>query len=120
VEPSARILIVDDEPQVLNLLRKYLERSGFRVETADSSERALDLVRTSLEGFSLVITDLSLPCMNGEQMLEKMRQSQPDLPALISSGYVHVPKAARTGFLQKPYLPQQLVDAVKTLLSVST
>ena len=111
-----RILVVDDDAQILLLLRRYLERSGYRVETAGGAAEALELLQGSGEAFGLVVTDLSLPAMNGEQMLEEMRRTQPDLPGLISSGYVYVPKSPRTGFLQKPYLPQELAKAVKALL----
>jgi len=119
VTTSAHILVVDDDEQILNLLQKYLARSGFTVETASTVEGALDLFRNSREPFALVVTDLKLGSANGEEMLEWIRQIQPDVPALISSGYVHMPRAPRTGFLQKPYLPQQLVDAVKAALGES-
>jgi DNA-binding NtrC family response regulator len=115
---AARILVVDDDAQIVALLRRYLVRAGFDIDTALSAEEALQLVRTATQPYSLVITDLSLPSMNGERMVEEMRRIQPGLPALISSGYLHTPTTPRTGFLQKPYLPKQLQDTVKALLAI--
>ncbi len=108
--------MVDDDVPVVTLLRRYLERSGFQVEIATHPEAALDLLRTASQPFALVVTDLSLPDMTGVEMIAKMRLVQPSLPALISSGYPHVPETPATAFLQKPYLPQQLVTAVKALI----
>jgi DNA-binding NtrC family response regulator len=117
LDNSTRILVVDDDEHILSLLKRYLERSGFIVETASTAGGALNLFRSAREPFALVVTDLRLGSANGEEMLESIRQIQPHVPALISSGYVHVPHSPRTGFLQKPYLPQQLVAAVKAALA---
>ena len=113
---AARLLIVDDEETLLNLLRRYLERQGFQVETCATAETALQLVSKEPGGFALVITDLTLKGMNGAELIEQIRRLQPGLPGLITSGYPHVPAAKGVGFLQKPFLPRMLLDAVEQAL----
>jgi len=110
------LLIVDDELKLLELMSRYLGRLGYQVETAGDAAHALALFQAAPEQFSIVITDLSLPSMNGEELVERIWQIRPRLPAIITSGYAYVPRAAGVGFLQKPFLPQMLVDAVERAL----
>ncbi|MFM2126400.1 MAG: hypothetical protein RL328_2851, partial [Acidobacteriota bacterium] len=65
----ARLLIVDDEAMLLQLLRRYLERQGHQVETAESAEAALAEFGDRANEFDLAISDLTLPGMNGEQLI---------------------------------------------------
>jgi DNA-binding NtrC family response regulator len=113
---ALRLLIVDDEPNLLDLLRRYLTRLGYEVETCGDAEAALALFQAGPDRFSMAITDLSLPTLNGEELIARMRQLRPGLPAIITSGYPHAPGAAGVGFLQKPFLPQMLADAVEKAL----
>lgn len=114
----AHLLVVDDEPRLRGLLERYLVRMGYTVETCDDAEGALDRFAASPDAFALVVTDLTLPGVNGEEMLARMREVRPGLRAVIASGYPHqCASPALTRFLQKPFLPQMLVDAVKELLA---
>ena len=114
------LLIVDDEPKLLDLLSRYLGRLGYQVETRGEAEDALALFQAGPDRFSMAITDLSLPSMNGEELIERMRQLRPGLPAIITSGYPYVPRASDIGFLQKPFLPQMLAEAIEKALKGST
>jgi DNA-binding NtrC family response regulator len=113
------LLIIDDEPKLLDLLRRYLGRLGYEVETCGNAQDALALFRASPDRFTMAITDLSLPTLTGEELIEQMRQIRPGLPAIITSGYPYVPRAAGVGFLQKPFLPQMLAEAVEKALKSS-
>jgi DNA-binding NtrC family response regulator len=110
------LLIVDDEPNLLDLLRRYLGRAGYQVETCGDPNDALALFQASPDRFSMAITDLSLPAFDGEELIERMRQIRPGLPAIITSGYPYQPRGAGIGFLQKPFLPQMLLEAVEKTL----
>jgi len=110
------LLIVDDEPKLLDLLSRYLGRLGYQVETCSDAESALARFQAEPDRFSLAVTDLSLPSMNGEDLIERMRQLRPGLPAIITSGYAYVPRASGVGFLQKPFFPQTLAEAVEKAL----
>ena len=113
------LLIVDDEPKLLDLLSRYLGRLGYKVETRGDAQEALALFQAEPDRFSMAITDLSLPSLNGEELIERIRQVRPGLPAIITSGYPYVPRAAGVVFLQKPFLPQMLADAVEKALKGS-
>ena len=110
---AVRLLIVDDEPPLLELLRRYLERMGYEVDTATGPHEALAKYQAQPERYDLVVTDLSLDEINGEQLLERMRALNPSVRGLITSGYPHQPQLAGVGFLQKPFLPKMLAEAVE-------
>ena len=108
-----RLLIIDDEQSLLDLLRRYLGRQGYEVETCPTPGDALARFRSDPERFSMVITDLSMPEMNGEELIGKLREMHPHLPAIITSGYPYQPQASGIGFVQKPFLPQALVEQIE-------
>jgi len=111
-----RLLIIDDEPNLLDLVRRYLGRLGYQVETCEDGLSALALLQAEPERFSMAVTDLSLPDVNGEELIDRMRKIRPGLPAIITSGYPYEPRAADIRFLQKPFLPQALAEAVENAL----
>ncbi len=113
---SARVLIIDDEPALIILLRRYMTRLGFEVDTASTAEEALTLFTQDPDKYACVLTDLKLPGMGGEELLERLRELRPGLPALITSGYPYRPNSPATGFLQKPYLPGVLAEELERLL----
>jgi DNA-binding NtrC family response regulator len=110
------LLIVDDEPTLLDLVRRYLGRLGYEVETCGDAEQALALFQATPERFSMIVTDLSLPSMSGEELIERIHQLRPGLPSILTSVYPHEPRTAGVTFLQKPFLPQTLADAVEKTL----
>lgn len=114
---AARLLLIDDEPALLDLLKKYLERLGYEVDTHTDAEQALDQYQLNPGRYALVLTDLTLPGMSGEQMLERMRQFNPQVRAIISSGYPYQPRSGQVAYLQKPFLPKMLADLIEKMLS---
>jgi DNA-binding NtrC family response regulator len=114
---GARLLIVEDEAPLRDLLRRYLERAGYETETFASAEDALRRFEAEPQSFSLVITDLALPGLSGEELIDRMRAIQPELRVLILSGYPHATTHPRTSFLQKPFLPKALVEAIERALA---
>jgi|SRR5579863_6986003 len=113
---AGRVLIVDDEVALLDLLKRYLERAGYEVDVASNPEDALKTYEADPERYVCVLTDLALPGMNGDELLERMRAKNPKLRALISSGYPYEPQSKKTLFLQKPYLPKMLAQTIEELL----
>ncbi len=108
----ARLLVVDDEQALADLLKKYLERLGYEVDICSSAEEALPRFAADPDRYSLVLTDLTLPGMNGEDMIEQMRARRAGLAAIVSSGYPHHPRSKHTEFLQKPFVPKMLADLI--------
>jgi len=124
---QARILLVDDEQDILTLCRMSLERKGYSVVDALSAESALEIVASrSSEAFDLLVTDLLLPGMNGIELADTLLRYNPDMKSLFMSGYSHdimgADASAHEGreFLQKPFAIKSLLEKVAGLLDTST
>jgi two-component system cell cycle sensor histidine kinase/response regulator CckA len=113
---EVRILLVDDEAPLADLLTRYLERLGYQVDSCLTPADALARFEADPARYALVLTDLTLPGMSGDEMLNRMRAASPKLRAIVSSGYPYEPTAKRTGFLQKPFLPKMLAEQIEQLL----
>ena len=116
---SKPILLVDDEPALLELLKKYLERLGYQVDACLTAEDALAQFDANPARYALVLTDLTLPGISGEEMLDRMHAIRPGLRGIISSGYPYVPRSKKVVFLQKPFVPKMLAEAIAALLGSS-
>lgn len=114
-----RLLLVDDEPSILRLLASYLTRNGYEVTSATSGAEALDHFRQAERAFQLAVIDRTLPDLPGDQLAHQLLTQQPDLPVLLTSGYpVDITEFAprRVAYLQKPFLPAKLLEALQQLL----
>ena len=127
VEPAAsatrvgRVLIVDDEETVRTVARRVLESRGFPVRLADGGVSAIQMLREDPAAVDIVLLDMTMPDMSGAVTLEELRRIRPDLPVLLSSGYTQTDALPATmpvasGFIQKPYRPAELVDAIRKAL----
>ncbi len=81
------VLVVDDERVVLEMAKRALERHGYEVLMADSGLAAIDVFRRHPGEIDLVVLDLSMPHMNGEEALPELRKIRPDVRVVVSSGY---------------------------------
>jgi two-component system cell cycle sensor histidine kinase/response regulator CckA len=84
------IQLVDDEYVVLRTARTALERYGYSILVADSGPAAIDVFRREKDRISLVVLDLSMPGMTGQQTLPHLRAIKPGVHVLVSSGYNEV------------------------------
>ena len=82
---SKRILVIDDEARLVNLVRGYLEQEGYEVMMASSGEEAIGELQNS--HFDLVISDLAMPGANGIAVLNEAKKTNPDIIAIILTGY---------------------------------
>ena len=120
---KARILIVDDDPDILRLLTFRLEGADYAVESADSAERAL--ARLSVAMPQLVITDLRMSGMDGMALFENIHKSNPTLPVIILTAHGTIPDAVAAtqrgvfGYLTKPFDSKELLQQVEKAVSVS-
>lgn len=117
-----KILLVEDEPPLLQLIEKYLQRLGFGVETYLKSTDALKSFQAAPQRYALVIADLGMPDMPGDTLLTRMLEIRPDLRILVCSGspffIENLPASLQrqVAFLQKPFVPKMLGEAVQKLL----
>jgi DNA-binding NtrC family response regulator len=121
--PATRILLVEDEVSLIQLLEKYLNRLGYEVEAHTVSTDALHRFEAAPRTYDLVIADLGMPDLPGDTLLTRMLEIRPELRILICSGspffISNLPKALeqQVAFLQKPFVPKMLAEAIAQLLS---
>jgi two-component system cell cycle sensor histidine kinase/response regulator CckA len=115
---SGTVLFVDDESIVLTMAETILTDFGYKVQTANSGQKALTLLGQPGAKVDLVITDLVMPGMGGRELAEKIRQQYPGLPVMPTSGYV-LPedKKGASGYLQKPFTSTELLRKVKAAIT---
>ena len=120
---SHRILVVDDDQDILRLLAMRLQTAGYEVETAPSAEKALALAAANKP--HLVVTDLRMGGMNGMALFETLRQSDPGLPVIILTAHGSIPDAVEAtrrgvfGFLTKPFDSKELLAQVADALRIT-
>jgi len=109
---AKRVLVVDDEPVVVNSIRKTLSRKGLGVDYANTAEEGLAKV---LSGeYDLVLLDMKLPDMGGLELLGKIKRRAPDLPVVMVTGFASIDtavEAIRSGandYVAKPFTPDEL------------
>ncbi|MBN2651687.1 MAG: response regulator [Spirochaetales bacterium] len=113
------ILIVDDEEIVLELEAVILELSGYKVTSFSEPEKALGYYRENYKDFDLVILDMMMPKMNGNILFKKMKESNPQIKAIIVSGYLEEKdmedaiKHGLKGFMKKPVKPQDFIRKIE-------
>jgi two-component system, cell cycle sensor histidine kinase and response regulator CckA len=112
------ILIVDDEDLLLTMGQIVLSTFGYQVLTANSGQKALEIISKGDKNIDLVITDLVMPAMSGRELVEHLRKTSPNIRILCTSGYVPPPaQTDDSAYLQKPFTSQELLVKVKQVLS---
>lgn len=110
--PGVRVLIVDDERVVRRALQRILERDGCAVTLAECGQEAIDVYRSRPGEFDLVVLDVMMPDVDGREVLRRMREANPAVRAILSSGFTAESDPSLTvegtWLLQKPYTPDQV------------
>ena len=124
MEPSAgsrRLLLVDDEILLAQLLEKYLTRLGYIVEACSDPRTAWLRFQAQPDSYAAVLADVEMPGMSGEELLGQMLRLYPRLRMVVMSGCpFDVARLPASGenivFLQKPFLPKMLAETLKEFL----
>lgn len=119
---SGRILIVDDTPEVLMTMALSLERAGFQAVQAVGGDKGLAHLASG-ERFDLLVTDYAMPGMNGAELIERARAIQPQLAALIVTGFAEAVDAngpERVEIIRKPFQRVELIEAVLCIMEHGT
>lgn len=120
---KALIMIVDDEADILEYTESVLTNLGYEVITAVSGEEALEIFQQEERKIDLVITDATMPGMNGEQLCQQLYAIDRDVKLILSSGYdvndvtEDMQSELLSGFIQKPYSPEKFTHEVYRVLS---
>ncbi len=119
------ILVVDDEPMALELLHGVLSDAGYEVAVAQSGFESLDLFRRDTQAFDLILTDLSMPLMDGEETFERLRQMSPTVNVVLMAGFVDSGRLEKmmnnglSGFVGKPFAPVEILAVVTSVISAA-
>jgi PAS domain S-box-containing protein len=118
---SGTILFVEDEAEIASLIQEFLEEYGYEVLRAADGEEAIDLYETRWSSINLVITDIGLPKISGEEVFRRMQTINPEAAILLASGYLDPAVreslliAGAKGFVQKPYTPAAVLAEVQKI-----
>ncbi|MFP4040347.1 MAG: PAS domain S-box protein [Desulfosudaceae bacterium] len=114
------ILLVDNDPQLVDSGRQLLEQLGYRVETTTDARIALDLLGQRAAAFSLVISDTVMPKMSGTELALEIYKIRPDLPVILCSGndtrISNIEETMIQKYLNKPFVARDLAWAVRDVL----
>ena len=116
------ILFIDDEPALVNIGKLTLETLGYRVTTRTSSIEALELFNARADMFDLVITDMTMPHMTGDELAKELILIRPEIPIILCTGYsarIDQEQALAIGiraFVSKPILKRQIAEAIRKVL----
>ena len=117
-----RILLVDDEEQIVAMERQMLENLGYRVTARTDSQEALKVFAKNPHDFDLVITDMTMPYMTGDQLAQKMLDIEPNIPVILCTGFNEIiteEKALAMGiqkFVMKPIVKHDLATTIRSVL----
>jgi two-component system cell cycle sensor histidine kinase/response regulator CckA len=114
------ILLSEDDPVVRNLVRTMLTREGYATLTANDGEEALEICKAFADPIHLLLTDITMPRMDGWTLTKHVRQLRPEIKVIIMSG--QTTDTIREGntpdaFLRKPFIPPTLLKCVQRVLA---
>jgi len=120
---SETILLIDDEETVLEVGANILKKLGYTVVQAANAADAIDLFQNNQENIDLVILDMILPSMSGGAIYDRLKEIDPNVKVLLSSGYSIDGQATKIlergcdGFIQKPFSIKSLSEKIKSILA---
>jgi len=112
-----RILVVDDEPEVLGVMVDALKQEGYAPRFTSDSREASQLLETT--AFDVIVSDIMMPHLNGLQLLEAAKSQNPDVQVVLVTGYstrevaLEALSKMASGYIEKPFTPAQLLAAVR-------
>jgi DNA-binding response OmpR family regulator len=111
------ILLVDDSPRILPLVRAILNELDCRIIEASTGDQALALAASQSSAIDLLLTDIAMPGISGIELAAQMRRHHPTLRVLFMSGYT-LPSKSSNGvhYIEKPFRPDALLSKVRAVL----
>jgi two-component system cell cycle sensor histidine kinase/response regulator CckA len=119
IQKVPTVLVVDDEPLLRKLIRLVLEDEGFHVLTAESGSEAMNVSESHRGEIDLVVSDVTMPGMDGPTLVKELLESNPNLPVLFVTGScerIPLRKNDPFPFIEKPFSPDTLAVTARNLL----
>lgn len=121
---DARIMVVDDEYDIVHLVRRHLERDGYNVDAFTNPLYALEVFKNHPYRYSVILTDINMPEMRGSALAREMKKAKPDIKVMIMTAYdvepeefsYSLPSIKRDDILKKPFSLKQLTQSVQKQL----
>ena len=117
------ILVVDDEQTINLFVQRVLKTAGYQVLTAEDGHEGLKVLREHPDEIAAILLDLTMPRMDGLEVMRELRHQASDIPILIMSGYseqevsVRCAETGASGFIQKPFSSGSLIAGIARVLS---
>lgn len=118
------ILLVDDEEMIIAVSKEILEMLGYEVHAVSSGEEAIEMYQSRQDEIDVIILDMVMPGMNGEETFELLKRINPQVPIILSSGYSITDMAAKimdqgcSAFIQKPFSASDLSKKLRDVLDL--
>jgi two-component system, cell cycle sensor histidine kinase and response regulator CckA len=125
LQGTGTILLVDDEPMIINVGKALLERLGYRVIIAENGMAAIQLYEAEKDKIDMVILDIIMPGMNGIETYKCLKKCNPGIKVLFSSGYSmdegspEIMNLDTNGFIQKPYKFEKLSQKLRSMMGTN-
>ena len=120
---TERILFVDDEEDLNRIVKLVLEKLGYKVTIFSDAEEAVETFKSTANLYDLILTDKTMPKINGFQLAERVRKIRPEIPIIMCSGFVEkndyhrMAQANINRFILKPFRKQNLAETVRSVLN---
>jgi DNA-binding NtrC family response regulator len=123
-KPLAKLLIVDDDSDIVQVLKMGLVRNGFSVEAFTNPQEALQSFKSNVESYCLVLSDIRMPSLSGIQLSRKLKEVNPNVKVVLMTAFEIrddefskvFPSTQVDGFVQKPIGIKDLTDKILTLI----
>ena len=122
IEGTGTVLLVDDEEVILEAGKDLLEAMGYLVLTAKDRKEAVEFYKKSRDVIDIVFLDMVMPNMGGGEAYDRMKEINPNIKVLLSSGYsidgqaTEILKRGCDGFIQKPFRMNELSEKIREIL----
>jgi len=118
-EATPTVLLVEDEDNVRRTMHRHFEKEGYQLLEASDGEEAALIAETYGEPIHILVTDVAMPGMSGQQLAERLAALRPEIKVLFVSGYPHNSLEGRWNFLPKPFSGSELLGRVRMLLGAA-
>lgn len=119
------ILVVEDDELLRDLLKEFLEEEGYVVMLAQDGLEAVEMYKRFKDSIALVLSDMGLPGIGGSEVLRQIRQINPGVKVVLSSGFMDsdvredMIRAGAKDFIQKPYVAEHVVAKIRDIIAES-
>lgn len=119
------ILVIDDEPSVVKVITKMIERLGYNIISAANGVEGIEMYRKHIDEIGLVLLDMTMPDLSGEDVFRELRKYRSDIPVILASGFNEQDATNRfagkglAGFIQKPFTMDNLLTTIRTSMKES-